>query len=270
MAGRTRRTHAPAFKAKVALAAIKGEKTLAGLAQHYDVHPNQITAWKGQLVEGAQDISVSAARPGDRAAEPSLGEAGQGSDGAAVGIARWRDGYHVHPDGTRLRLPRGRGELVHPAGFGLAAFDHNGVDFCIDAVEEALAKYGRPEIFNTDQGAQFTSAFRHVCVPQTKRQTSAACTGLLLENKIAISMHGRGSWRDDVFVERLWRSVKYEEVYLRAYESVGDARASLGSIWLVFWCAASSIVVLREANRGQASIQHVHRRSRTHTNRRMR
>jgi putative transposase len=58
--------------------------------------------------------------------------------------------------------------------------------------------------------------------------TSAAFSGLLLENKIAISMDGRGSWRDNVFVERLWRSVKYEEVYLRAYESVGDARASLG------------------------------------------
>jgi putative transposase len=76
-----------------------------------------------------------------------------------------------------------------------------------------LAKYGRPEIFNTDQGSQFTSA---------------AFTRLLLENAIAISMDGRGSWRDNVFVERLWRSVKYEEVYLHAYDSVGQARASLG------------------------------------------
>jgi putative transposase len=95
------------------------------------------------------------------------------------------------------------------------------VDFCLDAVEEALAKHGRPEIFNTDQGSQFTSA---------------AFTGLLLENKIAISMDGRGSWRDNVFVERLWRSVKYEEVYLRAYDSVGDARASLGR-YLIFYNA---------------------------------
>jgi putative transposase len=95
------------------------------------------------------------------------------------------------------------------------------VDFCIEAVEEALATYGRPEIFNTDQGSQFTSA---------------AFTGLLLENKIAISMDGRGSWRDTVFVERLWRSVKYEEVYLRAYDSVGDARASLGR-YLAFYNA---------------------------------
>jgi putative transposase len=87
------------------------------------------------------------------------------------------------------------------------------VDFCLEAVEEALVRYGRPEIFNTDQGSQFTST---------------AFTGLLLDNTIAISMDGRGAWRDNVFVERLWRSVKYEEVYLRAYDSVGEARASLG------------------------------------------
>lgn len=87
------------------------------------------------------------------------------------------------------------------------------VDFCLDAVDEALARHGRPEIFNTDQGSQFTSA---------------AFTELLAENTIKISMDGRGSWRDNVFVERLWRSVKYEEVYLRAYDSVAEARRSLG------------------------------------------
>jgi putative transposase len=87
------------------------------------------------------------------------------------------------------------------------------VAFCLEAVEEALAKHGRPEIFNTDQGSQFTSA---------------DFTGLLLDNAIAISMDGKGAWRDNVFVERLWRSVKYEEVYLRAYDSVGEARASIG------------------------------------------
>ena len=87
------------------------------------------------------------------------------------------------------------------------------VEFCIEAVEEALAWHGRPGIFNTDQGSQFTSA---------------AFAGLLLENGISISMDGRGSWRDNGFVERLWRSVKYEEVYLRAYDNVGEAHASLG------------------------------------------
>jgi len=87
------------------------------------------------------------------------------------------------------------------------------VAFCLEAVEEALVRHGRPEIFNTDQGSQFTSA---------------VFTGLLLDNAIAISMDGKGAWRDNVFVERLWRSVKYEEVYLKAYDSVGEARASIG------------------------------------------
>ena len=87
------------------------------------------------------------------------------------------------------------------------------VEFCLEAVEEAFARHGKPEIFNTDQGSQFTSQ---------------DFTGLLLGNAIAISMDGRGAWRDNVFVERLWRSVKYEEVYLRAYDSVGQARAALG------------------------------------------
>jgi putative transposase len=92
-------------------------------------------------------------------------------------------------------------------------------EFCLDAVTEALARHGKPEIFNTDQGSQFTSF---------------AFTGLLHEQKIAISMDGRGAWRDNVFVERLWRSVKYEEVYLRAYDSVSDARVSLGR-YLAFY-----------------------------------
>jgi putative transposase len=87
------------------------------------------------------------------------------------------------------------------------------VAFCLEAVEEALARHGRPEIFNTDQGSQFTGQ---------------DFTGLLLDNAIAISMDGKGAWRDNVFVERLWRSVKYEEVYLRAYDSLGEARASIG------------------------------------------
>ena len=86
------------------------------------------------------------------------------------------------------------------------------VDFCVQAVEEAIAKHGAPEIFNTDQGSQFTSA---------------QFTGLLAQNQIKISMDGQGCWRDNVFVERLWKSVKYEEVYLHAYESVLEARLSL-------------------------------------------
>ena len=92
-------------------------------------------------------------------------------------------------------------------------------DFCIEALEEALTRFGAPEIFNTDQGSQFTSM---------------AFTSVLLREKVAISMDGRGAKRDNVFVERLWRSVKYEEVYLRACSSVSDARASL-DLYLTFY-----------------------------------
>jgi putative transposase len=85
--------------------------------------------------------------------------------------------------------------------------------FCVETLEVALALHGKPDIFNTDQGSQFTGA---------------AFTGVLTDNGIAISMDGKGAWRDNVFVERLWRSIKYEEVYLRAYDSVSEARASIG------------------------------------------
>lgn len=86
-------------------------------------------------------------------------------------------------------------------------------EFCTDAVEEAVARYGTPEIFNTDQGSQFTSS---------------AFVGLLTSHGIRISMNGKGCWRDNVFIERLWRSIKYEEVYLHAYESVSQARGGIG------------------------------------------
>jgi putative transposase len=85
--------------------------------------------------------------------------------------------------------------------------------FCVETLEDALSRHSKPDIFNTDQGSQFTGA---------------AFTGVLIKNGIAISMDGKGAWRDNVFVERLWRSVKYEEVYLHAYDSVGEARNSIG------------------------------------------
>ena len=91
--------------------------------------------------------------------------------------------------------------------------------FCVEALEEALAKHGKPDIFNTDQGSQFTSV---------------DFTSVLTKAGVAISMDGKGAWRDNVFVERLWRTVKYEEVYLRAYDSVSEARASI-SRYLAFY-----------------------------------
>jgi len=86
-------------------------------------------------------------------------------------------------------------------------------DFCIEALQEAVDRYGTPEIFNTDQGSQFTSL---------------EFTEVLKAHNIAISMDGKGCWRDNVFVERLWKSIKYEEIYLHAYNSVSDARAGIG------------------------------------------
>jgi putative transposase len=91
--------------------------------------------------------------------------------------------------------------------------------FCVAALEEALARFGRPEIFNTDQGSQFTSA---------------AFTGTLAAAGIRISMDGRGRWMDNVFIERLWRSLKYEDVYLKGYADGREARAGIGS-WIAFY-----------------------------------
>ena len=93
------------------------------------------------------------------------------------------------------------------------------VHFCLEALEEAIAHYGAPEIVNTDQGSQFTSQ---------------AFTGLLKKHGIRISMDGKGSWRDNVFIERLWRSVKYEEVYLHAYDTVSDSRAGAGKYFNLY------------------------------------
>ncbi len=94
-----------------------------------------------------------------------------------------------------------------------------GADFCVEALEEALARFGRPEIFNTDQGSQFTSD---------------EFTGVLKRHEIAISMDGKGRCMDNIFIERLWRSLKYEEVYLHAYASVAEAKTGIGA-WLSFY-----------------------------------
>jgi putative transposase len=87
-----------------------------------------------------------------------------------------------------------------------------GADFCVDALHEAITRYGAPEIFNTDQGSQFTDG---------------DFIGVLREHRIEISMDGKGCWRDNVFVERLWKTIKYEQVYLHAYATVSEARAKL-------------------------------------------
>ena len=344
MPRRPRRNHTPAFKAKVALAAIKGDRTLAQLAEQFDVHPNQITAWKAQLEGGAADVfgpggGNGAAQPVDRrevaARQDRRADAGErffrgrahqggiaerkamidrahdlpitkqaevlrisrGSvyylprpvPEADLAIMRRLDRLHLEFPFAGSRMLRGLlaaegckigrrhvktlmrrmgiealyrrprttkpepGHKVYPYLLrGLTIERPNQVwamdityipmargfvylavvldwfsrrvlawrlsitmeaAFCVETLEDALARHGKPDIFNTDQGSQFTGA---------------AFTGALASNGIAISMDGKGAWRDNVFVERLWRSVKYEEVYLHAYDSVGEARASIG------------------------------------------
>ncbi|MFC3314258.1 IS3 family transposase [Falsigemmobacter intermedius] len=343
MARRPRRNHSPAFKAKVAVAAIKGEKTMIELAQEFDVHPNQIKQWRDQLLEGATgvfgeapkaepeptiDVKTLHAKIGELTLENdflrrarqggSVGERKKMIDPAAklsvsrqaivLGISRGAVYYKPRPvsdadlklmhriDKLHMEFPFagsrmlqgllvqegfkvGRlhvatlmksmgiealyrrpntskpapGHKIYPyllrklpitrpnqvwamdityipmaRGFiYLAAvldwFTRRVLawrvsitleaDFCIEAVEEALARHGTPEIFNTDQGSQFTST---------------EFIKVLAAREIKISMDGKGAWRDNVFVERLWRTIKYEEIYLRAYASVSEARAGIG------------------------------------------
>nr|WP_086974022.1 MULTISPECIES: IS3 family transposase [Caballeronia] len=344
MTKRNRRTHSPAFKAKVALAALKGDKTLAELAQQFDVHPNQITDWKKQLQERVADVfdagnSAPAAPPVDvKVLHAKIGQltlengffrkrAQQGGtaerkamidrdhalpvtqQARLVGISRSSayyqsrgvseadlklmrriDELHLeHPfAGARMlaRLLRREGIKVgrrhvstlmkrmgvealyrkpntsrkHAAhriwpyllrnrkidranqvwaldtsyipmarGFVYltAVVDWASrrvlahrvaitLESChaVEALEEAFAKYGLPEIVNTDQGSQFTAT---------------EFTDAVLSRSVLLSMDGKGAWRDNVFVERVWRSVKYEEVYLKAYDSISHARRSIGN-----------------------------------------
>ena len=342
MSRRPRRNHSAEFKAKVALAAVRGDRTLSELASQFDVHPNQITQWKTQLLDRAAqlfgagtgqaekpvDMKVLHAKIGELALENDFfrGRAHEGGiagrkamidrdhklplarQAKAVGISRGSIYYRPRPvgeaglglmrriDELHLEYPfagsrmmrgllrqeglssgrrhiatlmrrmgiealyrkpntsrRRPGHTVYPYLLrGLEVSRPNQVwamdityipmargfvylaavmdwhsrkvlawrvsvtmdtDFCVEALEESLGRHGAPEIFNTDQGSQFTSD---------------AFTGLLKANGIQISMDGKGSWKDNVFVERLWKSVKYEEVYLRAYESVPEARTGLG------------------------------------------
>ncbi|MGV2051595.1 IS3 family transposase [Agrobacterium sp. 22-209-1] len=343
MTRRPRRNHSPAFKAKVALAAIRGEQTLVELSQQFDVHANQIKQWKDQLLEGATGVFgdeakaepagpsvdvktlhakigeltlengffVRCARQGglagrkemiDREHELSIVRQAKllgfsrGSvyysprpvSDADLALMRRIDELHLEYPFAGSRMLQGllRGEGLNAGRLHVAtlmkkmgieaiyrrpntskpapghkiysyllrklavtrpnkvwAMDLTYIpmargfvylcavvdwfsrrvlswrlsitmeaDFCIEAVEEALARYGKPDIFNTDQGSQFTSI---------------DFTAVLKKAEIAISMDGKGAWRDNVFVERLWRSIKYEEVYLHAYKTVSEARAGI-------------------------------------------
>ncbi|NKW82578.1 IS3 family transposase [Ochrobactrum pecoris] len=350
MTRRPRRNHSPAFKAKVALAAIRGEQTLVELSQQFDVHANQIKQWKDQLLEGATgvfgdenkaeptgptvDVKTLHAKIGELTLENdflsgALGKAGllggkkmidrahklsvarqarllgfsrssvyyspRSVSDSDLALMRRIDELHLDYPFAGSRMLQGllRGEGLETGRLHIATLMKKmGIEaiyrrpntskpapghkiypyllrklavtrpnqvwamdltyipmargfvylcavvdwfsrkvlswrlsitmeaaFCIEAVEEALARYGKPDIFNTDQGSQFTSI---------------DFTTVLKKAEVAISMDGKGAWRDNVFVERLWRSIKYEEVYLHAYKTVSEARVGIGR-YLTFY-----------------------------------
>ncbi|RLA01591.1 MAG: IS3 family transposase [Gammaproteobacteria bacterium] len=339
---RTRRNHKPAFKAKVAMAAVKGDKTISELAEQFGVHANQIQTWRRQLVDNVDAVFGSNQQTKDdhegevKELHAKIGQLTMERDFLEQGLERIprpqrkemidrdhqlpvtrqcqlldlsRSSYYYQPNGVsddelklmeqidkiHLRLPfygsrrikdeledsgvivnrkkvqrlmrvmgimaiypkkntsrPGKGHKIYPYllrhltidkpnqvwctdltyipmakgfAFVVAIMDWHSrkvlswrisnsmdADFCVDALEEAIARYGRPEIFNSDQGSQFTSD---------------DFTKVLKNNEIQISMDGKGRWVDNVFIERLWRSLKYEDIYLKAYESISEARLGI-------------------------------------------
>src|SRR2546422_11408588 len=125
----------------------------------------------------------------------------------------------LYPDAAWLPLPRGDLDWFSRKVLAWRLSNTMDADFCVTALEEAIARFGKPEIFNTDQGSQFTSF---------------AFTNTLRDADIRISMDGRGRWMDNVFIERLWRSLKYECVFLNAFETGSEARTGIGC-WIGFY-----------------------------------
>ena len=127
--------------------------------------------------------------------------------------------HHLCADGPGLCLPGGDRGSLQPQGARLPGEQRPELDFCVEALQEALARYGPPEIFNTDQGSQFTAE---------------EFTAVLLAKGVRVSMDGKGRWVDNVFVERLWRSVKYEQIYLHAHETIRELKVALTSYFGFF------------------------------------
>jgi len=197
----TRRKIDAALKAKIALEAWQEQATVADLAQRYQ----------------------AALGPKPRLSKPSPGH--KIYPYLLRGLAIERPNQVWCADITYIPIGRGFLYLVAIMDWASRAVLSwrlsNTMDgsFCVSALEEALARFGKPDIFNTDQGSQFTSA---------------AFTGTLAAAGVRISMDGRGRWMDNVFIERLWRSLKHEEVYLKGYADGREAKAGIAS-WIAFY-----------------------------------
>jgi putative transposase len=211
-----------------------GERDLALMAAMDDIHMKLpfygVRRIRGELLDRGfhvgrghvatlmRKMGIQALHPGRRLSKPAPGH--KVYPYLLRGMEITRAGQVWSADITYLPMARGFCYLTAVMDWAsrrvLSFRLSNTLDasFCIDALEEALGRYDAPEIFNTDQGAQFTSE---------------GFTGLLASHGVAISMDGRGRWMDNVFIERLWRSVKYEEVYLKGYESIPEARRELAA-----------------------------------------
>jgi putative transposase len=222
-----RRNHSAAFKARVALEAIRGEKTVAQIAAHHEVHANQVTTWKTQALGGHEVGRRHVTTLMRRMGMETIYRKPRTSIPAPLsaiypylltGVKIERPNHVWAADLTYLPMAHGFQYLVAIIDVGsrktLSWRVSNTMtpDFCVEALQEALEKYGKPEIFNTDQGSQFTSG---------------EWIDTLKAAGVQISMDGKGRWIDNVFIERLWRSVKYENVYLHAYETGTQLRRGL-------------------------------------------
>lgn len=236
---RKTRNHLPPFKAKAALAALEGDKTLADLAEQFAVHPNPINPWRLQMLDNATRVFASTQdqQKSDETHIQNLhvkiSQLPLENDSFAKVLGRyllkWLEFTGPNQvwatDITIIPMRKGFLYLVAIIDWYSRKFlswrlsNSLDADFCVEALQEALSRYGNLDIFNSDQGCLLTRD---------------AFTDILKKHYIRISMYGKDRWLDNGFVEQLWRSLKYEELYLKAYDSVPKAVSGIGK-WVEFF-----------------------------------